>query len=82
MTKQVEVGFNLNISSGNAAFQEDATGEVSRILCEIAGQIDNGRDHGSCQDINGNSVGKWWLEVQVEDDSESDSESDSEAEDA
>lgn len=66
MSKQVEVGFSLNISSGNDAFQEDAMGEVSRILCEIAGQMDSGRTHGSCRDINGNAVGDWHLDVEVE----------------
>lgn len=76
MTKQVGVQFKLEINSGNAAFQDDALGEVSRILCEIAGQIDTGRDHGSCRDINGNRVGKWWIDVEVSGDSESDSEAD------
>lgn len=74
MSKQVDVKFKLELSSGNAAFQDDALGEVSRILCEIAGQIDSGRDHGSCRDINGNAVGKWWIDVEVSGDSESDSE--------
>lgn len=66
MYKQVDVKFKLELSSGNAAFQDDATGEVSRILCEIAGQMDSGRTHGSCRDINGNAVGDWHLDVEVE----------------
>lgn len=76
MTKQVDLGFHLEIQSGNAAFQDDATGELSRIICEIAGQIDCGRNHGSCKDLNGNTVGKWWLDVEVSGDSDSEADYD------
>lgn len=70
MTKQFDVRFNLDIKSGNDAFQEDPTSEVSRILCEIAGKIDSGRFHGDCRDINGNAVGKWSLDIEEESDDE------------
>lgn len=66
MSKQFDVRLNLDITSGNAAFQDDPTSEVSRILCEIAGKIDSGRFHGSCIDINGNTVGKWNLDIEEE----------------
>lgn len=59
-----DVGFELKIESGNLAFQADACGEISRIICDIAGQIENGRSHGRCRDINGNDVGIWALNVE------------------
>lgn len=66
MTKQFDVHLNLDIKSGNAAFQDDPTSEVSRILCDIAGKIDSGRCYGSCIDLYGNTVGKWNLDIEEE----------------
>ena len=81
MTKNFDIDFSLEIESGNDAFQEDPTSEVSRILCEIAGKIDSGRFHGACKDINGNTVGRWSLDIEEEsDDTELDDEDDEDAE--
>jgi hypothetical protein len=56
--------FKLNIKTGNAAFSEEEGGphlELARLLREVADRVENGEDHGSVMDINGNSVGRWTL---------------------
>lgn len=60
----------IEIKTGGAAFtNEDGEFdayyggfEVQRILTEIALNIQNGYETGSCMDINGNKVGTWKLE--------------------
>ena len=42
-----------------AAFQDDKRYEISRILKKIAGDIEDGREYGSCMDICGNKIGSW-----------------------
>lgn len=60
--------FTVSISTGNAAFTDQYTGEpdvnceaaeVTRILKTVIEDIEDGRTSGSCIDINGNNVGKW-----------------------
>tara|TARA_B100000700_G_C14776291_1_gene729135 strand:+ start:575 stop:763 length:189 start_codon:yes stop_codon:yes gene_type:complete len=52
--------FNINIESGNAAFESFADKETARILREVAERIENTGDlEGVCRDHNGNRVGSW-----------------------
>lgn len=60
--------FKLEISTGNAAFHDEMTGEadvwsealeVTRIMNEVRSEIRNGRRSGHCFDYNGNPVGRW-----------------------
>ena len=62
---------NISIGTSNAAFlNEDGDFdpyyggfEIQRILTEIALDIQNGYETGTCMDINGNKVGKWTLDI-------------------
>jgi hypothetical protein len=65
-----EMMFTLTIKTGNAAFEDNEASEITRILREIANDIESrtrfiGRGDttltGTCRDINGNTVGKWEL---------------------
>lgn len=57
--------FTLDFECDNAAFDDDPTFEIARILKETAEKIkcDNvtgfGYAHGVIRDINGNRVGDW-----------------------
>lgn len=61
----------IEIKTGNAVFRDDEDRfdpyfggiEIQRILREVALQIQNGNESGSCMDINGNKVGIWKLDV-------------------
>ena len=57
--------FKLEMETGNDAFGDNAFTqaiEISRILDKISEDINNGHDHGSCVDINGNKVGSWSID--------------------
>jgi hypothetical protein len=47
----------IEFKTNNAAFEDP--GEVSRILREIAGNIEAGKLSGSARDANGQPVGKY-----------------------
>ena len=49
--------FTLKIKTGNSAFEEDARGEIARILEELADKIRDGKEPSTLQDYNGNTVG-------------------------
>lgn len=58
--------FLLEIRTDNAAFfdadnNHAPAGEIARILRDVAEQLDDGPEvrHGSCYDINGNTVGHY-----------------------
>ena len=56
--------FALTIHTGTDAFKPEPTGELVRILREIAEQIEVGRDYRKSVpvlDINGNAVGSFML---------------------
>ena len=55
--------FKLEIDCDNAAFEDDAAGEVMRILNDLAERIPIviGRTL-NLYDVNGNSVGRAWVE--------------------
>lgn len=47
--------FILKINTENDAFQDDARGEIARILEKIATDIHNGKEPSKVMDINGNT---------------------------
>jgi hypothetical protein len=51
--------FNVKISTGNAAFEDNAGTELARILRELADKLDNGETTGILRDYNGNRVGEY-----------------------
>lgn len=50
--------FTLTIKTDNAAFEEDARGEIARILEEVVQKIFRGEEPSKVNDINGNPVCK------------------------
>lgn len=63
MTSDVQA-FALTIHTGTKAFKPEPTGELVRILREIAEQIEVGCDYRKSvlvHDINGNAVGSFML---------------------
>lgn len=64
-------GLSLKLDMDNAAFEEDRSAEVARILRRLADQIERGggdhcalfnngeRTDGRLFDLNGNSCGSW-----------------------
>ncbi len=49
--------FTLKIETENAAFAEDGSSEVARILRDVASRLDRGETDGRVRDANGNTVG-------------------------
>ena len=63
MTSDVQA-FALTIHTGTNAFKPEPTGELVRILREVAEQIEVGREYGKSVpilDIDGNAVGSFML---------------------
>jgi hypothetical protein len=53
-----KMNFTLNIDCDNAAFEEDSSAEVARILRTLADKLDNGQTYfPNVFDLNGNGVG-------------------------
>ena len=50
--------FKLTIKTDKQAFEQDARGEIARILEDICEDIYRGREPSVVYDINGNKVGK------------------------
>jgi hypothetical protein len=76
------MSFTLKFKTDNAAFGDGAgAAEVARILRDVADKVANGRDYGSVQDINGNTVGDWDLELPEPEEDEDDEDEDDEDED-
>ena len=55
--------FTIEFESGDAALSDDPHGESARILRAIASRLDDGEDSGIVADLNGNSVGQWWMSI-------------------
>lgn len=53
--------FKLEFKTGNSAFGNDPTVEISRILGFIAGHVKNGNTEAVIRDVNGNVIGKYEL---------------------
>ena len=57
--------FSLDFRCANAAFDDDLAGEISRILRDVADQVDAGNSLGIVNpiyDSNGNRVGSFMLQ--------------------
>lgn len=58
------MGFQIHIRTETAAFEDDPTREVTRILREVADKIEQGEDASlslTIFDVNGNDVGRYKL---------------------
>ena len=55
--------FCLEFNMDNAAFDGDASIEVSRIFNSVKNQIANGCGDGIVNDVNGNTIGRWYAEI-------------------
>ena len=53
---------SITIHTDNAAFSDDPNAETARILRHIADQVEQGVDHIPVYDINGNRVGTYMYE--------------------
>jgi hypothetical protein len=53
--------FTLSMHCDNAAFEEDLTGEIGRILRTVVARLDDGSIplSGTLRDTNGNAVGSF-----------------------
>ena len=61
------VRFELQINSGNQAVVDDPINELARALQEhLVDRLRAGADYGSVRDINGNTIGQWWMELDEE----------------
>ena len=55
--------FELRIETGNAAFDDDARGELVATLLRVAAAIENGESARQVRDVNGNRIGSFaWTE--------------------
>lgn len=61
----MKIKFSTSGAAFKSEYEDKATndlctrGEVARILKKITVEIENGEDHGSIMDINGNKIGSW-----------------------
>lgn len=53
--------FTLDISTDNAAFEDEPAAEVARILRRIADKLEQGQRDGIAADVNGNRCGSFHL---------------------
>jgi hypothetical protein len=53
--------FYVQFECDNAAFEDNAHGEIARILREIAKKVEIGQTEGACMDFNGNRCGEFDL---------------------
>ena len=57
----METGFEMTVETSNDAFEEDYTGETVRILKDVASKIERGSHSGPVVDVNGNTIGNYYL---------------------
>jgi hypothetical protein len=55
--------FCLEFNMDNAAFDGDASIEVCRIFNSVKNQIANGCGDGIVNDVNGNTIGRWYADI-------------------
>lgn len=53
--------FKVEIDTSNAAFEDEASIEVARLLKDIINKLEHGQYKGAVRDINGNKVGSFQL---------------------
>lgn len=51
----------LSFDMDNATFDDEPASEASDILLAVAAQIREGLSDGLCVDVNGNTVGSWFI---------------------
>lgn len=51
--------FDIRIETTSAAFDDDASGELDRILRDVADRVSAGHADGVVKDVNGNTVGRY-----------------------
>lgn len=67
----MNVSLNVNLESGNAAFENSAAMETARILRALAESLESGKEgRFHLVDLNGNLVGKAFFEVWTEGETE------------
>ena len=62
--------FKIQIRTANAAYdpeEGDIANEIVRQLDEIGEALLCGNDFGEVRDVNGNTVGRWWLDADDDD---------------
>jgi hypothetical protein len=57
------VELQINISSGNAAFEDDPVGELQRILRNVADRLPSTEGSNPIRDLNGNKIGDLFVSV-------------------
>jgi hypothetical protein len=55
--------FSLNLNIDNAAFGEDRSLEIARILREAADKLEAGSTGSQLRDFNGNRVGQFVIDI-------------------
>jgi len=55
--------FKLNFNCDNDVFRINPEMEISRILIDVAQDVLQGKTFGGIQDVNGNTIGSWVIEV-------------------
>lgn len=58
------MGFRFEIQTGNAAFTDQPGFEIARLLRQAAENVEAGALSAQVADINGNTVGSWWLDTE------------------
>ena len=53
--------FKMTFKTNNDAFNPDPSAETARILEATAEKLRRGNCDGRCADINGNTIGEWFL---------------------
>lgn len=58
--------FKLEFETDNNVFLDQPDAEVARILQAVADQVfDLGDRNGAIRDVNGNTIGRWTLEIEA-----------------
>lgn len=76
MSTVENVEFSMELESGNEAIIADPRYAIAKILRDVAKMIENGRDEAAVKDVNGNSIGKFYLHIEETFDDEDDEDDD------
>lgn len=66
MSQVTNVKFTVNIEGGHDALVSDPHVEVCRILDTVKQKIRAGYVGGLTRDLNGNKIGAWHLDIELE----------------
>lgn len=65
------VRFELNINSADDAVISDPLNPIADALQKhLVDRLRAGADYGKIRDVNGNTIGQWWMELDEEDEEE------------